>query len=105
MEGRLRAGTVLSSDSGARYTVKKYCAAGAQGEVYQVETGGKIYALKWYYPDGATAQQKNAAERCLFRAEPVFLAVPRGRMDSHRIVRADLNDRPVAGDDAELPGI
>ena len=70
MEGRLRAGTILSSDSGAQYKVKKYCAAGAQGEVYQVESGGKIYALKWYYPDGATAQQKRCLKDLIRRGNP-----------------------------------
>ena len=49
MEGELKAGTILTSESGTKYTIKRFRGAGGQGEVYEVESGGKLYALKWYY--------------------------------------------------------
>ena len=36
MEGQLKSGTVLTSESGSKYTVKQMLGAGGQGEVYSV---------------------------------------------------------------------
>ena len=47
MEGQLKSGTVLTSESGSKYTVKQMLGAGGQGEVYSVESENKLYALKW----------------------------------------------------------
>jgi len=40
--------------------VKEFLGSGGQGEVYKVEVNGKQYALKWYYPQNATQEQKEA---------------------------------------------
>lgn len=37
MEGQLKSGTILTSESGSVYTVKQLLGAGGQGEVYSVE--------------------------------------------------------------------
>lgn len=49
MEGQLKAGTVLTSESSIEYKVNSMLGAGGQGEVYDVESDGKHYALKWYF--------------------------------------------------------
>ena len=46
MEGQLKNGTILTSESGNKYTVVNLLGAGGQGEVYDVECDGKHYALK-----------------------------------------------------------
>ena len=58
MDGLLKAGTILTSESGNKYVVKQMLGAGGQGEVYDVENGGKHFALKWYYRHTATTSQK-----------------------------------------------
>lgn len=46
MEGQLKNGTVLTSESGSKYEVVSLLGAGGQGEVYDVKCGGNHYALK-----------------------------------------------------------
>lgn len=45
MDGQLKNGTILTSESGNKYTVVNLLGAGGQGEVYDVECDGKHYAL------------------------------------------------------------
>lgn len=45
MDGQLKSGTILTSESGSRYTVKQLLGSGGQGEVYAVEAEHKAYAL------------------------------------------------------------
>ncbi len=48
----------LKTTDDKRITVIEFIGDGGQGEVYRVEFGGsKEYALKWYYPQNATADQ------------------------------------------------
>ena len=47
MEGQLKNGTILTSESGNKYKVVSLLGAGGQGEVYDVKCGGNHYALKW----------------------------------------------------------
>ena len=58
MDGQLKPGAILTSESGNKYTVKSLLGAGGQGEVYDVECGGTHYALKWYFKGSATSRQK-----------------------------------------------
>ncbi len=48
----------LRSPSGTVYEVGKFLGAGSQGEVYRVTAGGADYAVKWYLPGFATAEQR-----------------------------------------------
>ena len=70
MEGLLKEGTILTSDCGNKYSVMKMLGAGGQGEVYDVECGGKHYALKWYYKKTATATQKKILENLVTKGSP-----------------------------------
>jgi len=45
--------------------VEKFLGSGGQGEVYQVTMQGKPYALKWYFPKMATADQKESLEKLI----------------------------------------
>ena len=70
MDGLLKAGTILTSESGNKYVVEKLLGAGGQGEVYDVENGGQHFALKWYYPRTATSQQKAILENLISKGKP-----------------------------------
>lgn len=70
MDGLLKAGTILVSESGNRYQVNTLLGAGGQGEVYDVECSGKHYALKWYYKHTATNAQKRILENLISKGKP-----------------------------------
>lgn len=70
MEGQLRNGTLLTSESGNRYEVVSLLGAGGQGEVYDVQCNGRHYALKWYFKGSATARQKNILETIIAKGSP-----------------------------------
>lgn len=70
MEGQLKNGTVLTSESSNQYKVKSLLGAGGQGEVYDVECGGKHYALKWYFKHMATKEQKAILDNLISRGAP-----------------------------------
>ena len=70
MDGLLKSGTILTSESGNKYVVKKLLGAGGQGEVYDVENGGKHYALKWYFKGSATSRQKKILETIIAKGSP-----------------------------------
>ena len=46
MEGQLKNGTILTSESGNKYKVENLLGAGGQGEVYDVECDGKLPAYE-----------------------------------------------------------
>ena len=48
----------LSSDM--KCVVGPYLGGGGQGEVYGAKLGDKSFALKWYFPDSATPEQRQA---------------------------------------------
>ncbi len=71
----LAPGRQLRSPSGTVYEVGRFLGAGSQGEVYRVGADGAEYAVKWYVPGFATAEQRAAIET-LVRAgspSPAFL--------------------------------
>ena len=70
MEGQLKNGTILTSESGNKYTVVNLLGAGGQGEVYDVECDGKHYALKWYFKGSATERQKKILESIIAKGSP-----------------------------------
>lgn len=70
MDGQLKAGAALQSNSGINYRIKTLLGAGGQGEVYDVEAGGKHYALKWYFPKMATQAQKKILEHLIAQGSP-----------------------------------
>ena len=70
MVGLLKAGTVLSSESGNKYKVVSLLGAGGQGEVYDVELNGKHYALKWYYKHMASKEQKAILDNLVAKGAP-----------------------------------
>ncbi len=70
MDGQLKAGTFLTSESSNKYKVNTLLGAGGQGEVYDVECGGKHYALKWYFKHMATKSQKEILDNLITRGAP-----------------------------------
>lgn len=70
MEGQLKIGTELESQLGMKYTVRKLLGAGGQGEVYEVSNGEEHLALKWYYKNTATIQQKNILDNLISKGAP-----------------------------------
>ncbi|MCD7956573.1 MAG: hypothetical protein LUG93_12695 [Lachnospiraceae bacterium] len=70
MDGLLKTGTILTSESGNKYSVQKLLGAGGQGEVYDVESSGQHYALKWYFKRSATADQKKILDKLVSVGSP-----------------------------------
>lgn len=70
MDGQIKNGTILTSESGNKYTVVNLLGAGGQGEVYDVECKGKHYALKWYFKGSATSRQKKILETIIAKGSP-----------------------------------
>ncbi|MBD5474390.1 MAG: serine/threonine protein kinase [Lachnospiraceae bacterium] len=70
MDGQLKCGTVLTSESGNKYTVEKLLGSGGQGEVYSVIANHKTYALKWYYKNTATKNQKEILDNLIQSGQP-----------------------------------
>ena len=70
MDGQLKPGIYLTSESGNKYKVISLLGAGGQGEVYEVECGGTHYALKWYFKETATTAQKKTLESIIAHGSP-----------------------------------
>jgi serine/threonine protein kinase len=68
----MKNGTRLRSVTKREYIIRRFIAAGGQGEVYEVEdTATKTaYALKWYFKHSATAYQRKLIKRLLDRGTP-----------------------------------
>ncbi len=52
--------SVYAEAAGLPCTVSRFLGGGGQGEVYEAVLGGESVALKWYFPQAATAQQRDA---------------------------------------------
>ncbi len=70
MDGQLKAGTFLTSESSTKYKVVSFLGAGGQGEVYDVTSNGKHYALKWYFKHMATREQKDILDNLIAKGSP-----------------------------------
>jgi len=70
LDGALKNGSLLVSDSGNRYKVIRLLGAGGQGEVYEVERGANRAALKWYFPKMVTLAQKHILEKLVAKGAP-----------------------------------
>ncbi|MCY2993981.1 MAG: serine/threonine protein kinase [Planctomycetota bacterium] len=62
MNELLQPNQVVQSRSGQPCKVGKFLGSGGQGEVYTAQWGGSDFALKWYYQDSATPDQRSALE-------------------------------------------
>jgi eukaryotic-like serine/threonine-protein kinase len=71
MEQILREGqTVRTEPSGMLCTAEQLLGAGGQGEVYKARLGSETVALKWFFPQMATADQRLAIEMLVKRGAP-----------------------------------
>ncbi len=66
----MKEGTVLVSESGVKYNVCKFLGSGGQGEVWDVETGGHHFALKWYHKEKATRAQAKILKDLIEKGSP-----------------------------------
>lgn len=62
--------TVRADASGAVCVVEEFLGGGGQGEVYRASQDGKPVALKWYFPQTATPQQRAALDVLVKRGPP-----------------------------------
>ena len=61
MNELLKTGQVVQAEiSGQPCQVERFVGGGGQGEVYQARWAGGCFALKWYYPQTATDDQREA---------------------------------------------
>lgn len=70
IEGVLKSGTTLISQSNVTYEVIKMLGSGGQGEVYEVESPTGRKALKWYYKKTSTPEQKNMIQSLVDAGAP-----------------------------------
>ena len=62
--------TVRTEPSGMTCTAEKLLGAGGQGEVYKATLGGEAVALKWFFPQMATIEQRAAIELLVRKGAP-----------------------------------
>jgi serine/threonine protein kinase len=70
MNELLHPGQVVQSRSGEPCTVIKFLGGGGQGEVYRAQWGGGEFALKWYYEQSSTPDQRAALEVLINEGKP-----------------------------------
>jgi len=71
MEQVLREGQIVHTQpSGMTCTAEQLLGAGGQGEVYKATLGGEAVALKWFFPQMATAEQRAAIEMLVRKGAP-----------------------------------
>ena len=75
MNGNLSIGQALITPKGVPLRVEELFGSGGQGEVYRVSTPRGDRAVKWYYPNMATPDQREIIETLVAGriADPRFL--------------------------------
>lgn len=61
---------IIVTATGIEYFVSEFLGSGGQGEVYRVSSGGREWALKWYYPHMATPDQRKSLESLIAKGSP-----------------------------------
>ncbi len=61
MKTRLSQGMLIKGEKDY-YKIGKFLGSGGQGEVFEAIKDDKTYAIKWYYPNNASEEQKKAIE-------------------------------------------
>jgi len=62
--------TVWLEIAGEPCEIKELIGSGGQGQVYHTSIHGQDFALKWYFPHSATAEQRAAIERLIHKGPP-----------------------------------
>jgi eukaryotic-like serine/threonine-protein kinase len=70
MHQLLTLGAKLQTAAGQPCTIERFLGGGGQGEVYRVNIGGHALALKWYFPEQATGDQRQALETLIRKGAP-----------------------------------
>ncbi len=71
MNQLLKPGCKVKLETGdMEYEVGRFIGGGGQGEVYHADSDGGAVALKWYFPQSATEQQKAALETLISKGAP-----------------------------------
>ncbi|HZO86832.1 MAG TPA: hypothetical protein VFB38_00730 [Chthonomonadaceae bacterium] len=65
-----RGQTVRTKSSSLSCEVEQFLGGGGQGEVYKATWADKLVALKWYFPQAATPEQKASIERLVKMGPP-----------------------------------
>lgn len=70
MHQLLQPGKPLATAAGQRIQVDAFLGGGGQGEVYRVTLNAQPLALKWYFPQQATAAQRAAIAALVQKGSP-----------------------------------
>ncbi|MBC8059915.1 MAG: serine/threonine protein kinase [Clostridiaceae bacterium] len=70
MNQTLKNGKNLETETGRMFTIKKLIGSGGQGEVYEIDMEGRPFALKWYFIDKGTEEQRGIIERLIKEGSP-----------------------------------
>ena len=65
-----RGQTIQCAPSGMSCTIEELLGAGGQGEVYKAQLGGEAVAVKWFFPEMATPEQRASMELLIRKGAP-----------------------------------
>jgi len=60
----------IQTDAGMNCDIEQFLGGGGQGEVYKAILSGNPVALKWYYPQQASQEQKNILDMLIKKGSP-----------------------------------
>lgn len=67
----LQTGQIVQTElSKLNCEVAAFLGGGGQGEVYRAKLNGKDVALKWYFPNSATSEQREVLEKLIMKGSP-----------------------------------